>query len=169
MKTLREPKHRPAARTVIKLDDTIGEESWRTAANAYTRSQEYLRRLGNEASEKVVPLRNFKKGSEKAFREHSEWAREARAAAIKVIFAPAPNPRELANKLKLLAFLHDLPDPAGAYPTSDMTVARAAEAGWAPLADMLSQLWLDAQLLNQCHDAEAFTPSGKRRRKSKSK
>ena len=168
MKTLRDPKPaRSERRTAIKLDSTIGEEAWRKAAGAYVETQRYFQQLGDNASERVVPLCRFRKGSAEALEQHARWAARAREAAVKVIFAPAPTPRELANKIKLLALIQGLPDPASSYQSvSPPAIAAAVEAGWLPLEDMLGQLWADAQLLEQFHDAETFVKAGKRRRKA---
>jgi hypothetical protein len=105
------------------------------------------------ATERVVAMQPFRKGSDRALEEYSRRTKEFREAVAGVLAAPAPNPCEIAHKLRLLAYVEGMPDPIrGAHPHS--TVLEAT----------LAQIMMDAMIAQQSHDPDRFTKGGKRRK-----
>lgn len=143
-------------RHAISLNYSIGEQKWRLAAMCFMSTLEHLRQLdaGIGPTGRVVKLCPFRAGSDELLKEYGHRSQACREAAISVLFAPAPSPRELANKVKLLAFVEGLADPTA----WDRTKA----IGWSPMEEALGQLFLDAAILDQYHDAERYSKRGKR-------
>jgi hypothetical protein len=154
-RVLAEPRKPSEGYQRVRLDGSIGEPAWREAMAAFENAERSLDAVNpyRTATERVVALQHFRKGSERALKEYSPRTLQFREAIAGVLGAPAPNPCEIAHKLRLLAYVEGMRDPINGTPSRSSV-----------LETTLAQIVMDAMIVQQHHDPDRFTKSGKRRK-----
>ena len=130
----------------VRFDPAAGGKRWRRAVEAFERAQREMLTTDPlfDPTGKVVSLAVARDSSGGLQAEIARRSEALRAAASALLHTEAPCPREVANKLLLIAWLAGTPDP------------RQLSADRPDTGGHLAHLFVELHCLDQFHDPRRF-------------